>query len=211
MQEIVEYIKEKYHPLALILYGSYADGSNNANSDFDALVITDGQEKTHDTSVQNGIQLDVFVFPSSIFSSNYAPEEFVQVFDGKIVIDTDGRASELIHNVRDYVAGKSQKPREEVADELSWCKKMLLRVARQDAEGMFRLHWLLVDSLEIYFDVINAFYFGPKKSLRWMEKHDPESFRCYSNALSESCISASEQWINWIVRIFNDKESKLNK
>lgn len=211
MQEIVEYIKGKYQPLALILYGSYADGSNNANSDFDALVITDGQEKTHDTSVQNGIQLDVFVFPSSTFSSNYDPEEFVQVFDGKIVIDTDGRASELIHNVRDYVAGKSQKPREEVADELSWCKKMLLRVARQDAEGMFRLHWLLVDSLEIYCDVMNTFYFGPKKSLRWMEKHDLESFRYYSNALSESSISASEQWINWIVRIFNDKEPRLNK
>ena len=39
MDKIVEYLKGKYESIAIIVYGSYADGTNNANSDFDALVI----------------------------------------------------------------------------------------------------------------------------------------------------------------------------
>lgn len=64
MEEILKYIQEKYNPLTLILYGSYADGTNNLNSDFDALVITSGREQLHDTSLVGGIPLDVFVYPS---------------------------------------------------------------------------------------------------------------------------------------------------
>lgn len=40
VREIIEYIKSRYAPLSVIVYGSYADGSNNAGSDFDALVLT---------------------------------------------------------------------------------------------------------------------------------------------------------------------------
>ena len=49
MEPIIKYIKEKYCPEAIIVYGSFADGSANENSDFDALIITDNV-KTHDSS-----------------------------------------------------------------------------------------------------------------------------------------------------------------
>ena len=39
LEKIIEYIKQKYNPLSIILYGSYANGTNNLNSDFDALVL----------------------------------------------------------------------------------------------------------------------------------------------------------------------------
>ena len=39
MEAILKYIRERYHPTALILYGSYADGTNGPDSDFDALAI----------------------------------------------------------------------------------------------------------------------------------------------------------------------------
>lgn len=42
---IIKYIMETYSPEAIIVYGSYADGSANENSDFDALVITDSVKK----------------------------------------------------------------------------------------------------------------------------------------------------------------------
>lgn len=35
MDKIINYICQKYEPLSIIVYGSYADGSNNENSDFD--------------------------------------------------------------------------------------------------------------------------------------------------------------------------------
>ena len=40
LEKIIEYIKQKYNPLSIILYGSYANGTNDLNSDFDALVIS---------------------------------------------------------------------------------------------------------------------------------------------------------------------------
>ena len=34
MKEITEYIKQKYNPISIIIYGSYSDGTNNETSDF---------------------------------------------------------------------------------------------------------------------------------------------------------------------------------
>ena len=34
LEQIIEYIKRNYNPISIILYGSYADGTNNLNSDF---------------------------------------------------------------------------------------------------------------------------------------------------------------------------------
>ena len=60
MEQVLKYIREKYNPLSIILYGSYADGTNNLNSDFDALVIVADHEQFHDTSIVDGVPLDVF-------------------------------------------------------------------------------------------------------------------------------------------------------
>lgn len=62
--------------------------------DFDALIIA-GKEKAHDSSIVDGVVLDVFVYPTERFSADYDPEEFVQVWDGKIVLDEHGIAGQL--------------------------------------------------------------------------------------------------------------------
>ena len=46
-------------------------------------------------------------------------------------------------------------------------KRMLLRTMRGDVEGYYRWHWLLCDSLEIYFDIKGIHYYGPKKQLHF--------------------------------------------
>lgn len=93
-EKIVGYLKKTYQPDAVIVYGSFADGSANLNSDFDALIIA-GKEKAHDSSIVDGVVLDVFVYPAETFSADYDPEEFVQVWDGKIVLDEHGIAGQL--------------------------------------------------------------------------------------------------------------------
>mgnify|MGYP002508368365 CR=1 FL=1 len=57
--------------MSVIAYGSYADGSHNADSDFDALVITESHEVFHDVSFVEGIQLDVFVGMSRRAAENF--------------------------------------------------------------------------------------------------------------------------------------------
>ena len=65
-EKILAYLKETYQPDAIVIYGSFADGSANEGSDFDALVIAD-KGRTHDSSVIDGIVLDVFVYAMETF------------------------------------------------------------------------------------------------------------------------------------------------
>ena len=108
MEQIIEYIKQKYNPISIILYGSYANGTNNHNSDFDSLVISYDHEQFHDTSFVDGIQLDIFVYPASYFDGNYDYNDFIQIFDGKIIVDIDGRGKELQSNVLSYLQNRPQ-------------------------------------------------------------------------------------------------------
>lgn len=201
MEQIIEYIRQKYNPLSIILYGSYANGTNNLNSDFDSLVISYDHEQFHDTSFVDGIQLDVFVYPTSYFDGNYDCNDFIQIFDGKIIADTDGRGKALQMNVQSYLQTRPQKSKTEIDASIDWCVKMLARVKRCDAEGMFRWHWVLIDSLEIYCDVMHHSYWGPKKSLKWMEENHPAAFDCYQKALKDFSMESLESWISFLKNI----------
>lgn len=194
---IIQYLMNTYRPEAIIAYGSFVDGSANLNSDFDALVIADC-EKKHDASVIEGTVLDVFIYPAETFQNEYDPEEFVQVFDGRILLDENGMAEKLKERVLAYIKSQKPKTKEEVQQELDWCEKMLARTERGDAEGYYRWHWLLCDSLEIYFDLIGKHYYGPKKSLRMMQKDDPEGFRLYSAALKTFGRDSLSEWISYL-------------
>lgn len=199
---IMEYLNRTYQPDAVIVYGSFADGSVNLNSDFDALIIA-GEEKTHDSSVVDGVVLDVFVYPAETFSTDYDPEAFVQVWDGKIVLDEHGIAGRLKAKVLDYIEHLPKKTATEVAQEVEWCEKMLLRTMREDVEGYYRWHWVLCDSLEIYFDIKGLHYYGPKKTLRLMEKSDAEAFGLYAKALREFDRESLSEWIAYLKSMVN--------
>ena len=198
LEKIIDYIKQRYNPLSIILYGSYANGTNNLNSDFDALVISFDHEQFHDTSFVDGIQLDVFVYPASYFEGDYDCNDFIQIFDGKIIVDHDDQGKALQAKVLSYLQNRPQKSRAEIDASVNWCIKMLARVKRCDAEGMFRWHWVLIDSLEIFCDVMRQPYWGPKKSLKWMEENHPTAFACYQTALTDLSMESLENWILYI-------------
>lgn len=197
---IIDYLKETYRPDAIIVYGSFADGSANKNSDFDALVIAD-KACGHDSSVIDDVVLDVFIHSSDTFQSDFDPEGFVQVWDGRIILDKTGIADHLQKRVLDYLEHIPRKTAEEIRQEISWCEKMLSRTMREDAEGYYRWHWLLSDSLEIYFDARGLHYFGPKKALRFMEQTDAASFQIYTKALCEFKRECLSEWISHLKSI----------
>lgn len=76
MNEIITALEAKYHPLGMIVYGSYADGTNNLNSDFDALLLTDSGSELHDSSVISGVELDVWVYPRVKIEAHHMPTNF---------------------------------------------------------------------------------------------------------------------------------------
>ena len=207
--KIIDYIKSKYTPLSIVIYGSYADGSNNENSDFDAMVISESCDVCHDTSFVDGVQLDVFVYPEAYFKKEYDCDEFIQIFDGNIVMDTNDIGNNLQTRVRAYIDGLPHKTDAEIRSLVDWCEKMRLRAKRYDAEGMFRWHWLLTDSLEIFCNIVRRPYFGPKKTLMWMEKQYPDAYACYKKALFKFDMEALDGWIAYIERCTPFYERKL--
>lgn len=198
MDMILEYIKSTYAPVSVILYGSYADKTNNLNSDFDALVISASHPQHHDTSLVGGILLDVFVYPAEYFDGAFDCADFVQICDGKVVMDTENRGADLQAKVRTYLQSRPPKTVDEVRASVDWCLKMCDRAKRGDAEGMYRWHWLLTDSLEIFCDVVGKPYFGPKKTLIWMRKTYPEAFACCEKALKSFDMESLEGWVHCI-------------
>ncbi len=195
MQHILEHLVQTYRPLALICYGSFARGDNDADSDFDALLITDGGERAHDTSIVHSTQLDVFLYPAQELSALDAGE-YAQIYDSLLVLDTDGIGADFMRKAAAYWDAQPKKTREEVADELIWLRKMAVRAQRGDTEGYFRLHWLLVDSLEIACDALGQTYFGPKKSLKWLQSHHPTLCAAYEAALRTSDSAAITSWLD---------------
>lgn len=169
---------------------------------FDALIIA-GEEKTHDSSIVDGMVPDVFVYPPETFAADYDPEEFVQVWDGKIVLDEHGIAGRLKTKILDYIEQLPKKTAGEIAQEVEWCEKMLLRTMREDVEGYYRWHRVLYDSLEIYFDVKGLHYYGPKKALRLMGKSDAEAFGLYAKALRELDRESLSAWIDYFKSMVN--------
>ena len=101
---------------------------------FDALIIA-GKEKAHDSSIVDGVVLDVFVYPTERFSADYDPEEFVQVWDGKIVLDEHGIAGQLKAKALDYIEHLPKNTVTEVTQEVEWCEKTLRLMEKSDAEA----------------------------------------------------------------------------
>lgn len=161
-EKIIEYLVKTYNPEAIITYGSYADGTANANSDFDALIIA-STSKVHDESVVDGVTLDVFIYPSEMDIDNIDPDEFIQIHDGIIELDKGGIAAKL-----------------------------------KEREGYFRWHWLLTESLEIYFDIIRERYWGPKKALLKLRKSNSEAYEIYEAALKNFDRGSLSDWIAYL-------------
>ncbi|PVE35418.1 nucleotidyltransferase [Enterococcus faecalis] len=209
MEKIMKYIFEKYDPSSIILYGSYANKTNNTNSDFDVLVISNTCQYIHDTSFVDDIQLDLFVYPKSYFKySEIDFMSFVQIFDGKIVYDSDKIGMWLKKRVNYVISSIPYKNYEENKTQIEWCEKMLARSLRKDPEGYYRLHWVLVDSLEIYFDICSLKYYGPKKSLSYMKKKDPVSHGLYAEVLEKTTHTSLEKWIHQLRNILEKVEVK---
>ncbi len=198
MQDILRYLSQKYAPLSIIVYGSFARGQNAADSDFDALVITACGERGHDSTAVGGTQLDVIIYPAAMCGKDCSCCDFIQIYGGHVALDSGGGAQTLLERVTAFVDNYPKKSAAENAQNVEWCEKMLRRTQRGDADANYRWHWLLVDSLEIYFDLCGMFYFGPKKALSEMSARDPQAAELYAAALAEFTPEPLQKWVEFL-------------
>lgn len=200
MQKIIDYLREKYKPLAIVTYGSFSCGTNDAYSDFDCMVIVEQKERSHDDTVIDGIPLDCFVFTRSEVLDTEL-DAFLTVYDGNIVLDTDEIAADLKARVRNYVAEHAVIPEDEKRFIIGWILKTMHRVEKGDDEGNFRALAFLWESITDYFLLRDMFYFGSKKAVAYLKENDPVGYRLYHDAITERTNAAIREWADHVVKI----------
>lgn len=190
------YLINRYNCHSIILYGSYANGTQIKESDIDVICFSDNINPQNDTSKLLDIQLDAWIYPTEKMD-NY--EDLIHIDDGVILLDKKSICNQLMNNISHLYKEPIYISENEVNFNKSWLIKMLSRAKKEDTEGNFRYHLLLTQSLEIYFQIIKVRYMGPKKSLEYLKNKDTEAFRFFKKALSiKGNISDVENLINFI-------------
>ena len=164
MKEVaVEYLVNTYHPRSLLVYGSFARGDWDEYSDFDCMIIVDEKSVKHDDTVIEGVQLDCFVFTAEE-TAEEDPEPFLPAYDAEILID-DGIGEQLQERVRRYVREHETIDADEKAFIISWIRKTMKRMQKDDDEGNYRAIAFLWESLTDYCLLRDLFYFGSNNTV----------------------------------------------
>lgn len=196
-----EYLIKKYNCHTIILYGSYSRNDYTEESDVDIVCFSDtATEDKNDVDMYEGKQLDVWIYPTE--KTNH-PEQFLRILKGEIWLNEKDRAEAFLSTIQRLFDEGPTKLSNEQKDFLkAWLRKMHIRSKKDDIEGNFRFHWMLKDSLEIYFELKGLWYLGPKLSFRWLQANDTSAYELFNNAFAaEAKPHSIEQLLDYIEQI----------
>lgn len=171
--------EEKCH--TIILYGSFARGDHNSNSDIDVIGICQEGEFHRIVRTFHGFALDVFIYSEENLPS---ADKLIQISNGVVLLEKDSVGTDLIRSVNAILNEPPPIPKTwELQTDLVWIEKMLARASVGDVEGDFRRHWLLISLLEYWFSWHRMHYLGSKQSLKYLELMQPQIFGLFKAAL----------------------------
>ena len=164
----------------MILYGSRAVGAANEESDVDLWVLTPSDVPERVNRPHEGYVLDLsFVHPERL------PEtaELAYLRYGIVVYDTEGRGAKILSEARAHwrTAPVPLKP-EERDFQLRWMRKMLARSEGDSVDAHYRRHWMLLDSLPLWFSLRQLRYPGAKAAFSWLKREAPETYAIFQRA-----------------------------
>lgn len=198
-EQIIRYLTETYRPRAILLYGSYARGDADENSDFDCMIIVDDKSLAHDDSVIAGVQLDCFIFTAREAAEG-DPDALLNAHDAEIALD-DGAGSALRERVRAYIQSHATTDPEEKRFIISWIQKTLRRAQKDDDEGRFRAIALLAESLEDYCLLRDRFYPGSKQGFADLRENDPKGYALLHDAIATPAPDTIERWARHVIDV----------
>ncbi len=196
MERIVALLRARYQPEAVLVCGSWAEGTQERESDFDAVVVTRHPAPIHDGSLAGDVRLDVsFLSPEVLADPEWDAEDWPQLYHAVPAWDPRGTGAAMIARVRERIDALPGKTPAEKARAAAWCRKMLGRAQRGDPEGNWRRHWLLTESLTVWAELTDRPWFVGKKALARMAAEDPASFAPYAAALEDGSGEALAVWV----------------
>lgn len=197
-EKILKYIKDKYNPISIFVYGSFNKGTNNQNSDFDSLIIVEEKSASYDNTMISNTYLDLFIYTLKEIEQLENLQNFVHLYNASLVLDNQNIGKSFLEKIKEYVDLNSLKSLEEKQHLSIWIDKMLERMKVKDIEGVYRYHWLIMDSLELYCIFQDKFYFGSKDTIEYLEKYDEVGYKLFCNSLKNFNITNLEKWCLYI-------------
>ncbi len=183
LEKVTKYIKQKYNSHTIILYGSYSSGDFTEESDLDIVCFSDMAVNKNDIESFEDKQLDVWIYNTEKMDN---PEQFLRVNSGQILLNDKGLADNFLSAIENiFNNGPKKLSNEEKEFSKGWLRKMYPRSNKNDIEGDYRFHWMLKDSLEIYFELKGLWYLGPKKAISWLSENDEIAYNLFRNALAK--------------------------
>ena len=125
---------------------------------------------------------------------------YLTAYDSNIVLD-NGIGADLKRRVHKYVEENTNTPKEEKDFLVSWIKKTIARIAKNDDEGNMRAVAFLAESLADYFVLRDKFYFGTKKSIRTLKNEDAEGYELFHNAITMKSNDVIVKWAEHVIRV----------
>jgi predicted nucleotidyltransferase len=166
----------------ILLYGSRADGSAGADSDYDVAAFGPIDKSFRVARLVGGAYLDVFVYPMALLLE--PTEEYLKLRGSHVITQRGTEAEDFLSKLEEiFRRGPEPLPSDEIEARKVWAHKMGARMQRADLEGNYRRVWLLTALLEDYFHIRGLWYQGPKKSLRWLEQFDAPAYDAMRLAL----------------------------
>jgi len=185
----------------ILLYGSRADGSAGADSDYDVAAFGPIDKSFRVARLVNGAYLDVFVYPEALLLE--PTEEYLKLRGSQVVLQRGAEAEDFLSKLEEiFRRGPEPLPSDEIEARKVWAHKMAARMQRADLEGNYRRVWLLTALLEDYFHIRGLWYQGPKKSLRWLQQFDVPTYDAMHLALEPN---ASKEAVSSLVHLVAGK------
>lgn len=196
---VVADLQAKYKPQTIVLYGSRARGDNTPTSDIDVACFTEATELIKDARDFEGLYLDAWVYSSAAMTAEN--DELLRLADGYCLYDSEGKGADFLQQLQQRIArGPNRLSAAEIEHTKQWVQKMFERAKGSDVESLYRRYWLAIDLLQIYFDLRGQWYFGPKKSLNWLQKNDSVAYRLFSQVYShEINISDLGELVKYVI------------
>jgi hypothetical protein len=189
---ICEQLATRHSAHTVMLYGSRADGSATADSDYDVVAFAPIEDALRDARLHEGDYLDIFIYPESVLAKPTG--EYLHLRQAKVLQQRGDEGDAFLAQLDTlFQQGPDSLPSDEIAARLTWIHKMLARMQRGDAEGNYRRAWLLFSLLEDYFQLRRQWYQGPKKSLALLRQTAPEIYAKFAAALEPGASADAVQ------------------
>lgn len=181
LDSIIELLKTKYKCHSALLYGSRARGDAGPVSDYDVVGVCKNGSKTRIAKNEKGAYWDLFVYPEKDLLK--LDDQHLGWRNAKVLFEKGNYGRRLVKRIHNLVKKPFKpSPQYEIDVTIAWVDKQLDRIALGDTHGLYRKIELQNAAIEHYFQIRRKRFWGPKASLQWLEKNDPNTFKLFTRS-----------------------------